>query len=163
MPLELAWRWSSKKWVFDRDLWWEQIPQLSESVEQEVWFVAQVASLPLEVTFATSSKEVQLILIRAKRTLMRVMRGELSTAILIGVLLVHLLAHRFGGLKSGLTDGPGCKAQHPWSLRHALHGTVVPLTEPDEHSGQWQRCDLEQPFQQATDIASATRSLYGDG
>jgi hypothetical protein len=93
-PLEVERRWSLLEWAIERDFWCKQLPVLSASVEQEVWFVTQIAPLVNELASASTPDESKPLFRRMAQAVERLQSDELSTVIALGVLLVHALMLR---------------------------------------------------------------------
>lgn len=93
-PLEVERRWSLPEWAIERDFWRRQLPALPASVEQEVWFVTQIAPLVNELASASAPEESKPLFRRMAQAAERLQSGELSAEIGIGVLLVHTLMLR---------------------------------------------------------------------
>ena len=96
LPLELARRWSPRAWANERD-WSYQLPALPPQVEQEVWFVTQIAPLPNEMALAANPDDSKPMYDRLRRANERVSAGELSKEITIGILVINCLIFRLIG------------------------------------------------------------------
>lgn len=118
-PLEVERRWSLLEWAIERDFWCRQLPALPASVEQEVWFVAQIAPLVNELASASAPEESKPLFRRMAQAAERLQSGELSPVIALGVMLVHALMLR-------LVDEKGAARQFAMrgmgSCRAAGHG-----------------------------------------
>lgn len=93
-PLEVERRWSLLEWAIERDFWRRQLPALPASVEQEVWFVTQIAPLVHELASASAPEESKPLFRRMAQAAERLQSGELSPVIALGVMLVHALMLR---------------------------------------------------------------------
>jgi hypothetical protein len=93
-PLELARRWSPLHWATERDQWFDELPPLSTHVEQEVWFVTQIAPLPNELALAETAEASKSLWGRLARAAERIIAGDLPDVIAIGALLMNAHALR---------------------------------------------------------------------
>jgi hypothetical protein len=93
-PLDLSLTWSCAAWARERDDWYTRLPALPPSVRDEIWFVTQVASLPIELASARDPEESKPIFGRMVDALERVDAGGLELPLAIGVLATQVALAR---------------------------------------------------------------------
>lgn len=100
LPLELARKWSFLAWTIERDCWRRGLRALPTAVEQEVWFVTEIAPLPNELASASAEEEVRPIWARLAKANERLSQEDARREVAIGTGIVNLIALRLAERRS---------------------------------------------------------------